>query len=265
MVRWLVQAGLLQTLLLVGVFMACCSGNAGERAEIRFTVTDRVVGHVDDRLFGQFLERASFGEPGPEAALVPGTRQLQPSVVKLLREMQIPIIRFPGGSDVDYIDWHDLVDNVPGRGEARPETSTGRHGQQITNNFGYDEFLRLCEELETQPLIVLNVREGFVRQRPLEEAARHAAGLVAYCNAPLGAKLPEGMPDWPAVRAKNGHPEPYGVHYFEIGNEVGVFWKEALVLGLGDEGTADWYLTCVKTYVEAVRAVDPTVEIIVDA
>ncbi len=264
MVVPLSRSGLLYTLVLAGVIMTRGLASSGDDAEIRFTVTDRVIGHVDARLFGQFLERASWGEPGPEAARVPGTRQLQPSVLARLREMEIPIIRFPGGTDVDYTNWHDLVDNVPGRGAARPDKTIGRHGGAITNNFGYDEFLRLCEDLGAEPLIVLNLREGVVRERLLAEAAQHAAGLVAYCNAPQGAKLPEGMPDWPAVRAKNGRPEPYGVRYFEIGNEIGHFWRQIEALGLGEQETLEWYLTCLETYVEAVREVDPTVEIVVD-
>jgi alpha-N-arabinofuranosidase len=232
-------------------------------AEIRFAINNRVIGHIDHRLFGQFMERASWGEPGPEAARVPGTRRLQPSVVERLREMQIPIIRFPGGTDVDYIDWLDLIDNAPDRGKERPVT-TGHQGQPITNNFGYDEFLRVCQDLDTQPLIVLNFRDGLLRKRPLEEAATHAAGLVAYCNAPAGAKLPPGMPDWPAVRAQNGHSEPYRVHYFQIGNETWAFWDGIRELGMSDDEAADWYLTCVEAYVEKMRAVDASIEIIID-
>ena len=237
---------------------------ASDPGETRFTVKDRVVGHVDHRLFGQFLERASWGEAGPEAARVPGTRELQPSVVQRLREMQVPVIRFPGGTDVDYIDWCDLIDNAPGRGKERPTTTRGNRGHEITNNFGYDEFLRLCQDLGTQPLIVLNLRDGLVRLKPLEEAARHAAGLVAYCNAAQGAKLPAGMPDWPAVRAQNGHPEPYGVRYFEIGNEIEGKWQDIRDLGLEEEEAVDWYLTCVAAYVKAMREVDPGIEIVVD-
>ncbi len=69
-----------------------------------FVVHGQVLHQLDRRLFGHFLERASFGEWGPESALVPGTRKLQPSVLQRMKEMRIPIIRFPGGTDVDYMD-----------------------------------------------------------------------------------------------------------------------------------------------------------------
>ncbi|MCK4299907.1 MAG: hypothetical protein KAX80_10265, partial [Planctomycetes bacterium] len=74
--------------------------------QITFVVKDKVIHRIDRRLFGQFMERPSWGrEIGPEAALVPGTRRLQPEVIRLLQEMSIPILRFPGGTDVDYLDW----------------------------------------------------------------------------------------------------------------------------------------------------------------
>jgi alpha-L-arabinofuranosidase len=85
---------------------------------MRLVVETNVVGTVDDRLFGQFLERPFGGEAGPEHALVPGTNRLQPRVVELMKEMRIPIIRFPGGIDVDYTDWRDMISNVPGRAPA---------------------------------------------------------------------------------------------------------------------------------------------------
>ena len=71
-----------------------------------------------------------------------------------------------------------------------------------------------------EPIIVVNFSQACQGSKPLGEAALEVSGLVAYCNAKQGAKLPSGMPDWPAVRAKNGHPEPYGVKYWQIGNET---------------------------------------------
>lgn len=97
---------------------------------------------VNQRLFGHFLERASWGEPGPEGSLQQGTRQIQPDAVELMKQMQIPLLRFPGGTDVDYVDWRDLISNVPGRSPERPVT-IGHSGQAITNQFGLDEYFQL--------------------------------------------------------------------------------------------------------------------------
>lgn len=251
------------TALLCAVF-ASAEGREAMH-DIAITVSTKALFQVDDRLFGQMLERASFGEPGPEGAVVAGTHRLQPSVVEKLKEMQIAVLRFPGGTDTDYIDWCDLVDNVPGRGAARPESSVGSGGKTITNRFGYDEYLRLCAEIKTRPLIVVNFRDGLLRHKPLADAARHAAELVAYCNAAVDDRnLPEDLRAWPAARAKNGHARPYGVRLFQIGNETWFFWDALEKLGMTRAQAADWYVTCLEAYVDAMRAADPSIEIIAD-
>lgn len=240
---------------------------ADSREPIRIRVEAKELHKVDRRLFGQFLERPSWGETGPEIAA--GTNGvLSAEVVSMLRAMQIPIVRFPGGTDVDYIDWTDMVSNVPGRTPERPVTK-GHQGHEVTNRFGYDEYLRLATDLKWDSILVVNFLDALAKKKPLAEAARHAAGLVAYANAPVGAKLPNGMPDWPAVRAKNGHPAPYGVKIFQIGNE---WWcgrfpgevKKALGTDKAD-ALMPWYRECLIAYVDAMRAVDPTIEFIADA
>jgi len=241
--------------------VGCAAAPRGE-AKVRYVIQDRVLHRIDDKLFGHFMERPSWGETGVEGGLVPGTRDLQPGVLERLRQMRIPVLRFPGGTDVDYIDWRDMVDNVPGREGGRPVT-VGHQGHRVTNNFGYDEFLRLCEDLRCEPLLVVNLGDALLRRKPVKEAALHAASLLAYCNAPVGAALPAGMADWPRVRARNGREKPYKVRFFQVGNETWFFPekmrknKEADVEG--------FYLECLSAYVAAAREVDPSVRIVADA
>src|ERR1700722_6228451 len=218
-------------------------------AKIRCIVKNKTINTMDDRLFSSFMERPSWGETGPESALVPGTDHLQPAVVDLLREMKIPIVRFPGGTDADFLDWRDMVSNVPERSAERP-VSVGHENNEVSNNFGYDEFLQLSKSLGWQNIIVVNFRAGLFKQLPLEEAAHRAASLVAYCNAPLGAKLPSGMVDWPAVRARNGHPEPYKVKYWQIGNETWFF--ENKINELAPDDPERYYANCLLTYARAM-------------
>jgi alpha-N-arabinofuranosidase len=257
----LLHAGLL---LAVGTLSAPPAG-AGER--ITITVHPRTVNHVSDRLFGHFMERASWGEPGYDAARVGDTGRLDPRVVTLLKRWNVPVIRWPGGSDIRRIDWRDMIDNVPGRRGERPMFDVSDKHPPLSNRFGLDEFLALCDEVGAEPLLPVNFAMGLRKDKPLDEASQLAAGLVAYCNAPLAARLPEGMPDWPAVRARNGHPEPYGVRWFQIGNEVWHYSQEALAkVGLGtDRATtaqrARWYLTCFNAYADAMLAVDPKIEL----
>ena len=228
---------------------------------ISFSIKRKVIHQINPRIFGQFMERPSWGEIGVEGGLIPGTRKLQPGVSKLLKEMKIPVIRFPGGTDVDFMDWRDMVDNVPNRTSHRP-ISTGHREHKVSNNFGYDEFLQFCEEVGTEAILVVNFRDALLKKKSLKQAAMHAASLVAYCNATIGAKLPEGMYDWPALRAKNGRAKPYKVKYFQIGNETWAFIKK--LKEIMPDSAPQFYAECLTSYIEAMRSVDPSIEIIVD-
>ncbi|MGK7394389.1 MAG: alpha-L-arabinofuranosidase C-terminal domain-containing protein [Candidatus Cyclobacteriaceae bacterium M3_2C_046] len=227
-------------------------------------VTDSVINKVDSRIFGQFLEKPSWGgEIGPEAAWLPAEGRLQDSVFLLLKELHIPVLRFPGGTDVDHLDWRDMVDNVPGRAAERP-TSIGIRGDTVTNLFGYDEALQLAEELGSEMILVVNFGQAYFGEKPVEEAALDVASLIAYCNAPLGATLPKGMYDWPSLREKNGRAEPYHVRYVQIANEPWILDKNLKIHGDIDDSLRHHFFDIHKAYIHAIRLVDPDIEIIVD-
>ncbi len=237
-------------------------------APIQITVHGKAVNPVDHRLFGQFMERASFGEPGPET-VVDDKGNLPEKAVEMLKSMEIPVVRFPGGTDIEYIDWRDMIDNVPGReGKDRP-VSESRRKKTITNRFGYDEYFKLRDRMGWETILVLNTLDAVAKRKPLAKAVRDVTGLVAYANAPVGATLPEGMPDWPAIRAANGHPEPFKADYIQVGNETwmadyGEVQKKGAP-GASDKELAKWYYECVVAMVRGIRAIDPEVKIIVDA
>ena len=251
-----VEVRLLVTAMLVLLAGGCVWAQAPQAAgpAVGVTVHEKVLHRIDRRLFGQFMERPSWGEIGPEAAIVEGTNRLQPAARKLIEAMRIPIARFPGGTDVDYTDFRDMIDNVPGRSPARPIT-VGHQGHKVTNRFGYDEFLRLCEALKIAPILVVNLRRGLLGAGGAADGAVHAARLAAYCNAPADARLPAGLADWAKLRAANGRRQPYRVPYWQIGNESWAF------VGKTDP---DDYVRTVRAYVDALRAVDPTIRIIAD-
>ena len=238
------------------------------------TVTDRVEGRVDARLFGQFLERPSWGgdyqETGPERAYRDDLGAVDPAVVRLMDEMEIPVIRWPGGTDIDYMDWTEMIDNAPGRADPIRPVSTGHTGELVTNRVGMDEGLDLIEDVGAEAILVLNLGDAILGEKSVREAALHAAGLVAYANAEVGAALPEGMPDWPAVRAQNGRAEPWDVRYIQVGNETWGFRNadgETLYPYGGTSISAEArerYYDAVEVYVSLIEAVDPDAEIIVD-
>lgn len=241
------------------------AGLAAGEAEL--VIEDRPLHAIDKRLFGHFLER-TFGSEGPEK-YTDERGELPPEVVAAFQAMDIPVVRFPAGTEVDYTDWTHLIDRAPGRAEPMRTVAHGRDpAKSSTVRFGWHEYMRLAQRLGWETIAVTNLLDGMAKRKPLAEAALHAAGLVAYLNAPQGAKLPEGMPDWPAIRAANGHPEPFKVRYIQLGNEWFIGrWKDEVRKALGEptpEQLGAWYAEVLRAHVQAIRAVDPDIEIIMD-
>ncbi len=236
-------------------------------------VTGQVLNRVDHRLFGQFLERPSWGgrrqETGPERAYDPTTGGLDPAVVAMMRDLGIPVIRWPGGTDVDHMDWTDMIDHAPNRAEPGRPSSVGHTGETVTNRVGMDEGLNAIEAAGAETILVVNLHDALNGTRSVEDAAWHAAGLVAYATAPPGAALPDGMPDWPSIRARNGRAAPWAVRYVQLGNEWHV-WRDADgARYLPDTGAVDpvrkeAVFGALAAYQAAIHAVAPDVEIIVD-
>lgn len=134
------------------------------------------------------------------------------SVVDGALRVGLHSIRFPGGTIANTYDWkHAIGDDrgcqVDGRG-------SGIHGfGAVTGGmaFGPDAFMELAERIGADPLFMV----PFVTETPED-----AADWVEYMNTPAGDGInPNGAKDWAEVRAANGHPEPYGVLRWEIGNE----------------------------------------------
>jgi len=255
------SSSLVSALTVLAVIL-CASAHGSSTLTI--SVKDKVLHSIDHRVFGQFMERPAFGgETGPEAAVVPGTHELQPLAGQLIREMRIPVLRFPGGTDVDFIDWTDMIDNAPGRKDAGRPPSKGYRGDEVSNAFGYDEFLQLCERDGSEAILVVNLRDALLQKKPVAEAAAHAAGLIAYCAAPLDRELPGNLALWPKLRAQNGRLKPYKVEYVQIGNETWMFNPEA-ERQLGKNSVQHWQ-HCLEAYIDAIHAAHPDAKFIVDA
>ncbi len=246
------------------LFFSCDKPAEENKDQLQFTIYNKTLHPVSDQIFGQFMEKASWGgEIGGDAAIDPSTGKVYPEVMKLLQEMHIPNLRYPGGIDVDYYPWYNLIDNVPEIHDHRPAYRNRNSGKVVSDNrLGLDEFLALSEKLDAEPILVVNLGDAFFGKLSFEEAALNAAGFVAYCNADTGTVLPEGMPDWPAIRAKNGRVAPYDVNYFEVGNEPWLF------KGLKMKGAKDsllrHYVNAIDFLVEKMKEIDPNIEIICD-
>jgi len=132
--------------------------------------------------------------------------------IEIASQLGLQTYRFPGGSEGNLYHWKRGIGPV----DKRIDNVSGNNQGNQSNEFGSDEFGRLLETSSfTQGVIM--VPYGY-------EKPDDAADWVEYMNSPVGEN-PNGGKDWAKVRANNGHPEPYNIRYWEIGNEVYGNWE----------------------------------------
>lgn len=118
--------------------------------------------------------------------------------------------RFPGGTPANEFDWKKSIGPVADRPCQAHGAGNGGPGPITTVAYGLDEYLQFTAAAGATPEIMV----PFANETPAD-----AADWVEYLNAEVGDN-PNGGVDWARRRAENGHPEPYGVQRWEIGNEV---------------------------------------------
>jgi len=175
--------------------------------------------------------------------------QVDPSVLVKVKDIKPTILRFPGGGVSDrYFWWYGIG----------PDRSAPPSQDVEDYTFGIYEFIEMCEAIEcTDKMITVNYFRG---------TAQAAANWVEYCNGTVPAEpdpgwatssytgdqqAPAGYFAW--LRSYYGHPEPYNIKYWEIGNEV--YWED---INLKPEGYAEQ----MTKFVVAMREKDPTIKII---
>ncbi|MGW7616239.1 hypothetical protein ACWGLG_10355 [Streptomyces antimycoticus] len=123
-----------------------------------------------------------------------------PGIVGKIKKAGVGMIRYPGGTSSNLFNWRAAV----GPQESRSRQVEGKQGDTVDSRFGPDEYMAFIREVGATPQIMA----PFANSTPDE-----IADWVAYMNAPQGTT-------WGDLRARNGHPEPYGVRHWEIGNEL---------------------------------------------
>ena len=156
-------------------------------------------------------------------------------VVTALRSLRSGVYRFPGGNYVSAFDWRNAVGD---RDRRPPIYDPVWHAVQ-PNDVGTDEFLTLCGLLGVEPYITVNAGLG---------DARSAADLVEYTNGSV--QTPMG-----ALRAANGHPAPYHVKFWGVGNEAWGSWQMGAM-------SLDQFVIKNNEFADAMRAVDPGIVLI---
>lgn len=183
------------------------SPSAGDTVRV-YADSRRVTAPLDRYLFGSFLEhlgRAIYEgiyDPGSQLSDANGFRK---DVMDEVRQMGVPIVRYPGGNFVSGYNWLDGV----GPKESRPRVLDKAWNSINTNQFGTNEFMAWCKVVGAEPLMGLNLGTG---------TPEEAAALVEYCNVEQGTK-------WSDLRRKHGIAEPYRVKHWCLGNEMDGPWQ----------------------------------------
>ncbi len=165
-------------------------------------------------------------------------REVRPDVERMIAQLKPSFMRWPGGNVAQDYHWQWGV----GPRDLRPTwTNKAWSNAPEPDDLGTDEYLTLCARLGIEPSITVNV-DG--NGATVEEAA----AWVEYVNGPATTK-------YGAMRAANGHPAPYAVKQWELGNEIFGGWVRGHV-------SAEDYARAAVRYAAAMRAVDPTIKLI---
>jgi alpha-N-arabinofuranosidase len=174
------------------------------------------------------------------ASLLPGdaVEGTRADVFARIKALHPAFVRWPGGNVAQNYRWMRGV----GPRDQRPTwTNTAWWNETQSSDFGTDEYLRFCKAVGTQPSITVNVDGGGA-------TVDEAAAWVEYVNGPTTSK-------YGSMRTANGHPDPYGVKYWEVGNEIFGKWEIA-------HTDAQTYAQNFNRYAQAMRKVDPTIKLI---
>jgi alpha-L-arabinofuranosidase len=221
--------------LLVGALAYLLHGSAAAAAEATAIVhADTPGARIDPAIYGQFAEHLGtlvyggiwVGENSP----TPNTRGYRNDVLAALKELGVPVLRWPGGCFADEYHWRDGI----GPRESRPRRVNTHWGGVVEDNsFGTHEFMEFAELL----------------------------GADAYVNGNVGTGTPQEMADWieyltsdtdstlAQLRRKNGRDKPWKVKYFAVGNET---W------GCGGGMRPEYYADLYRHYVTFLKAPEGT-------
>lgn len=200
---------------------------------------DYVIAEVDPHLYGSFIEhlgRAVYSgiyEPAHPAADEQGFRQ---DVIGLVKELGVPIVRYPGGNFVSGYNWTDGI----GPRQLRPRRLDYAWQSVESNQVGIDEFVDWCKKAGTKPMAAVNLGTG---------TPQDAGYMMEYCNHPAGTY-------WSDLRIQNGHKDPHNIKVWCLGNEMDGPWQTC---GLGAED----YGKKARETAKILKWIDPMAELVV--
>lgn len=199
---------------------------------------DFVISKIDKRIYGSFIEqlgRAVYGgiyEPDHPTADEQGFRQ---DVLDLVKELQVPIVRYPGGNMVSAYNWEDGI----GPKDERPRRLELAWSVIETNQVGTNEFVDWAKKANAEVMMAVNLGTRGI------DAARN---LLEYTNHPGGTA-------WSELRKQHGYEEPHKIKTWCLGNEMDGSWQ------IGQKTAYEYGRLAAET-AKAMRLVDPTIELV---
>ena len=199
---------------------------------------DYKIGQVDKRLYGSFIEhlgRAVYGgiyQPNHKEADEDGFRK---DVIELVKELNVPIVRYPGGNFVSGYNWEDGVGPL----DKRPKRRELAWRTIEPNLVGTNEFAAWAKKVNSDVMMAVNLGT---------RGADAARNLVEYCN------LAEGT-YWSDLRKSHGYKEPHNIKTWCLGNEMDGPWQ---ICGK----TAEEYGRTAYESAKVMKWVDPSIELV---
>lgn len=169
---------------------------------------ERKIGDVDPKIYGAFIEPTRsvvYGtvyDPGSPLADTNGFRK---DFIELIKELRIPVVRWPGGNFVSGYNWQDGI----GPKDQRPARLDLAWHEIESNQMGTDEYVKLCRLIGAENFICINAGLGTL------DDARH---WIEYCNYEKGTYYSD-------LRRKYGNEKPFNVKYWALGNEIDGPWQ----------------------------------------
>ncbi len=199
---------------------------------------ERKLGDVDDRIYSGFIEhlgRCIYGGIFDEGSPLSDENGFRRDVMEAIRGLHTPMLRWPGGNFVSGYHWLDGVGPV----EQRPRRIELAWHSEESNRFGTNEFLHYCKVLGVEPYICVNMGSGTMDE---------AQAWVEYCNG-------TGNTYWANLRREHGHPEPYNVRYWGLGNEMYGGWQ------IGSLNVED-YVKKAREFAKVMKWTDPSIQLV---
>ena len=193
---------------------------------------------IDDRIYSSFIEhlgREVYGGIVDENSCNADENGFRTDVIDLVKEMQLKLVRYPGGNFVSALDWEDTI----GPKEKRPVRFDITMREIEDNSFGLDEFLTWAEKANVEPMLCINLGTKGVEE---------ARNIVEYCNFEKGTYYSD-------LRIQNGHEKPYGVKLWCLGNEMDGSWQ------VGQKAPQE-YGKLANECAKVMKWVDPNIELV---